>query len=117
MVYDFLIADKIVIRIMTPDELKKRTMQLGIDVITICEKLLAKAAGKVVGIRMIRCATYMGANSSSIKREVKPQFINKIAIVLEELDETQYWLELSVKSGLLKKSDVASFRSKDGWRY
>ena len=94
---------------MTPDELKTRTMQLGINVIFICEKLPAKAAGKVVQNQIIRCATSVGANyRAALRGKSKPDFINKIAIVLEELDETQYWLELSVKSRLLQKADVAS---------
>ena len=82
-------------------------MKLGVDVIGLSNKLSDKSAGKVVQNQIIRCATSVGANyRAALRGKSKPDFINKIQIVLEELDETQYWLELSVKANLLSKSEV-----------
>ena len=93
---------------MTADELKNRTMNLGIEVIKLTEKLPINSAGKVVQNQIIRCATSVGANyRAALRGRSKPDFISKLGIVLEELDETQYWIELSVKAKLLAKSDVA----------
>ncbi|TET80910.1 four helix bundle protein [candidate division TA06 bacterium] len=33
-------------------------------------------------------------------------FISKISVALEEADESLYWLELAVESGLLKRDNV-----------
>ena len=94
---------------MTTDELKNRTIQLGIDVIAICEKLPKKSSGKVIENQMIRSATSAGANyRAALRGRSKPDFISKLGIALEELDETQYWIEVAVKANLLAKTDVAS---------
>jgi four helix bundle protein len=101
MTYDF--------NAMTNEDLKSRTMKLGVDVIELSDKLPNKSAGKVVQNQIIRSATFVGGNyRAALRGKSKPDFINKIQIVLEELDETQYWLELSVKADLLMKKDVAS---------
>ncbi|MCW3125387.1 MAG: four helix bundle protein [Bacteroidetes bacterium] len=94
---------------MTPDELKNRTMQLGIDIIFLCEKLPAKAAGRAVENQIVRSATSVGCNyRAALRGRSKPDFINKIGVVLEELDETQYWIEVAVKAKLLEKQNVAA---------
>jgi four helix bundle protein len=94
---------------MTADELKNRTIQLGVDIILLCEKLPKKSSGKVLEYQIIRSATSVGANyRAALRRRSKPDFISKLGIVLEELDETQYWIEIAVKANLLVKSDVAS---------
>ena len=94
---------------MTSEELKNRTMQLGIEVMTLVEKLPSKASGRTVENQIVRSATSVGANyRAALRGKSKPDFVNKLQTVLEELDETQYWLELSVKAKLLTKSDVAA---------
>ena len=93
---------------MTNVEIKDRTMNLGVEIIKLSEKLPLSSAGKVIQNQIIRCSTSVGANyRAALRGKSKPDFINKIAIVIEELDETQYWLEISVKSNLLIKADVA----------
>ena len=94
---------------MTTIELKNRTIQLGVDVIFLCEKLPKKSVGNVIDYQIIRSATSVGANyRAALRGKSKPDFINKLQIVLEELDETQYWIEVAVKAKLLSKSDVSS---------
>lgn len=84
-------------------------MSLGIEVIKLSEKLPISAAGRVIQNQIVRCATSVGANyRAALRGKSKPDFINKIGIVIEELDETQYWLEISVKSKVLSKTDVAA---------
>ena len=94
---------------MTNEELKSRTMNVGVEVIKLSSKLPINSAGKVIQNQIVRSATSVGANyRAALRGKSKPDFINKIAIVIEELDETQYWLELSVKANLLEKTDVAT---------
>lgn len=84
-------------------------MNFGIDVIKLSNKLPKTSAGKAVQNQIVRCATSVGANyRAALRGKSRPDFINKIAIVIEELDETQYWLELSVKANLIAKPDVAA---------
>lgn len=93
---------------MTPSELKERTLNLGVEVIALCDKLPAKAAGRAVENQIVRSATSVGCNyRAALRGRSKPDFINKIGVVLEELDETQYWIEVAVKAKLLDRKDVA----------
>ena len=75
--------------------LQKRTKQFHIDVIKLCEQLPRNAAGFEIAKQIIRSAGSVGANyRSSVRAKSTKDFIYKIEIVLEEADESLYWLEI-----------------------
>jgi len=53
---------------------------------------------------LLRSGTSVGANYRAAGRaRSKAEFISKIAIVLEEADETVFWLECLIESGIVKQ--------------
>lgn len=75
--------------------LQQRTKQFHIDVIKLCEQLPRNAAGFEIAKQIIRSAGSVGANyRSSVRAKSTKDFIYKIEIVLEEADESLYWLEI-----------------------
>ncbi|MGH9521676.1 MAG: four helix bundle protein [Terriglobales bacterium] len=91
------------------DDLKVRTKQFSLRIIRLCEALPAKAAGRVISSQLLRSATSVGANyRSAFRARSQSEFVAKIGIVLEEADETVYWLELIVESGLLPQKKLDS---------
>jgi len=49
----------------------------------------------VIGKQLLRCGTAVAANYRAVCRaRSKAEFISKISIVVEEADETVFWLEL-----------------------
>ncbi|CAN5686711.1 four helix bundle protein [soil metagenome] len=75
--------------------LQQRTKQFHIDVIKLCESLPRNAAGFELAKQVIRSAGSVGANyRSSMRAKSSKDFIYKIEIVLEEADESHYWLEI-----------------------
>ena len=53
--------------------------------------------GRAVGGQLVRCATSVGANYHiACRARSKKEFIAKLGIVLEESDETQFWLLLII---------------------
>ncbi len=61
--------------------------------------------GNTIGKQIIRSGTSPGANyRAACLGKSDKDFLNKLKMVEEELDETLYWLELIVESGLLKAS-------------
>jgi four helix bundle protein len=57
---------------------------------------------------MLRSATSVGANyRAACLAKSKADFIAKIGIVLEEADETTYWLELLVESNLVAQGRLS----------
>jgi len=41
----------------------------------------------------------------------RPEFLAKLAIVIEEADESEFWLELLVDSGLVRESKLKELKS------
>ncbi|MFM9910528.1 MAG: four helix bundle protein [Chitinophagaceae bacterium] len=80
---------------MTKEELKKRTKASHIAVIRLCENLPRNAAGYEIARQLIRSAGSVGANYRAANRgKSTAAFIYKIEIVIEEADESMYWLEV-----------------------
>lgn len=88
---------------MTADDLRKRLKVFALRIIKLTESLPNNLTGKTLGNQIIRSGTSPGANyRASCLGKSDKDFLNKLKIVEEELDETLYWLELIVESGLVK---------------
>src|ERR1700759_3506457 len=93
---------------MNADEMKLRTKAFALRVIHLVESLPPSRTADVIGKQLIRCGTSVGANyRASCRAKSAADFIAKMGIVEEEADESIYWVELLVESGLVKKSRVA----------
>lgn len=59
----------------------------------------------VVAKQIVRSATSTAANYlACLRARSAADFTNKLGVVLEEADETLFWLEIIGESGLLKQS-------------
>ena len=57
--------------------------------------------GRAIGNQLVRCGTSVGANyRAACRGRSKAEFIAKLGIVLEEADESEFWLELIIDGGL-----------------
>jgi len=87
--------------------LQSRTKQFNIDVIQLCMQLPRNAAGFEIAKQLIRSAGSVGANyRATVRAKSKADFIYKIEIVLEEADESLYWLEVVKEAGLLNSVEL-----------
>ena len=92
---------------MTKFELQQRTKNFHIEVIKLCEHYPKNAAGFEIAKQLIRSAGSVGANyRAACRGKTKADFIYKIEIVLEEADESLYWLEVSRDCVLIKHSSM-----------
>jgi len=83
------------------DLIKKRTKQIGLEVIKLVDELPQKTSAWEISKQIMRCSTSIGANyRASCRAKSSPDFINKLKIVEEETDVTLYWLEIIEDSGL-----------------
>ncbi|NDP21421.1 MAG: four helix bundle protein [Paludibacter sp.] len=88
---------------MTADELKKRLKGFALRIIKLSEGFPNNITGKTLGNQIIRSGTSPGANyRSACLGKSDKDFLNKLKMVEEELDETMYWLELIIESGQVK---------------
>ncbi|MFW2477686.1 MAG: four helix bundle protein [Sediminibacterium sp.] len=82
--------------------LEDRTKRFHVAVIRLCELLPRNASGFELSKQVIRSAGSIGANyRASMRAKSKADFIYKIQVVLEEADESHYWLEIIQLSGLI----------------
>ena len=92
---------------MNADDMKRRTRRFALDTIKLVESLPKGRTADVLGRQLIRSGTSVGANYRAACRAKSPaDFISKMGTVEEEADESAYWLELLVNSGLTRKAHV-----------
>jgi four helix bundle protein len=97
---------------MTPlnrEELQKRTKQFGLRVMKLCDALPRSRSANVIANQLLRSATSVGANyRSACRARSSADWINKLGVVIEEADESAYWLELIIDGELLPVAKVAA---------
>ena len=77
------------------EELKARTKKLAISVILYYKKLPKTEEAKVIGRQLLRSSTSIAANYRALCRaRSDAEFYSKICIVVEEAEETVFWLEI-----------------------
>jgi four helix bundle protein len=82
-------------------DLQKRTKLFAIKIIKLVRFLQTDPIGKIIGnYQLLRSGTGVAANYRAACRcKSSKDFISKIGTVVEEADETQFWLEILVESG------------------
>jgi len=89
---------------MNKAELKQRTKEFALRIIKLVNVLPKTSTGKTIGSQLIRSGTSVGANyRAACRARSKNEFISKLGIVIEEADESSFWLELIIESNLIKK--------------
>jgi four helix bundle protein len=87
---------------MNKDDLRKRTKRFALDVIKFVEALPKGKTAEILGRQLIRSGTSVGANyRAACRARSSADFVSKMGIVEEETDESIYWLELLVDSGIV----------------
>lgn len=87
---------------MNAEELKKRTKEFAHRIVKLAVALPKTALGNHVSKQLIRCATSVAANyRATLLSQTKASFISKISIVIEEADESEFWLEFIMDEKLI----------------
>jgi four helix bundle protein len=85
------------------DDLRLRTKNFALRVIRLYQTLPQNGAPQVIGKQLLRCGTAVGANYRAAGRaRSRAEFAAKLGIVVEEADESMYWLELLSESKTVK---------------
>ena len=93
--------------VMTTEELKERTRKFGIRVLKMSDHLPKCYSALVISRQITRSASSVGANYRAACRSKSPRdFINKLKIVEEELDETEYWLVMIKEMGFISADQL-----------
>lgn len=90
-------------------DLKERTKGFALEIIKLYSGLPKDTVAQVIGRQVLRSGTSVGAHYREASRSRSDaEFISKLEGGLQELEETMYWLELLVESGVMKLAAVSS---------
>ena len=83
-------------------DLRTRTSDFALRIVKLYSSLPKSTEAQVLGKQVLRSGTSVGANYREGNRaKSDADIVNKFETVLQELDETDYWLDLLVRSGIL----------------
>ncbi|MCH7751708.1 MAG: four helix bundle protein [Planctomycetes bacterium] len=87
---------------MNPEEMKQRTRQFALRVIKLVQSLPDDRVARTLGQQLLRSGTSVGANyRAACRARSDAEFRAKLGIVEEEGDESAYWIELLIDSGIV----------------
>ena len=93
------------------DDLRLRTKDFALRVIHLFAALPITTAAQVLGKQVLRSGTSVGANyREACRSRSKHEFVAKLGDCLKELDESAYWFELLVESGLVPVRKLAQMQ-------
>jgi four helix bundle protein len=85
-------------------ELKSRTKKFAIRVINLYRSLPRTGEARIIGNQVLRSGTSVAANYRAVCRaRSRAEFIAKMGVVVEEADETVFWLELLVEASIVRE--------------
>jgi len=89
------------------NDLKDRTKAFALRILNLVDSLPASTKGRVIRGQLARCGTSVGANyRAACRARSRAEFISKIGTVIEEADESAYWMELIMEGHVLPKKLV-----------
>jgi len=94
------------------DQMRERTMNLAIGVHQLFKEKKIPMILRPVVNQLIRSSSSVASNHSAATRaRSDAEFYAKICIVVEECDETQFWLEYLRRTGLVSRSEIIEIQN------
>jgi four helix bundle protein len=94
---------------MAKNELIGRTKQFALIILALADGIPQTLQGRTIAAQIVRSGASVGANyRAACRAKSGRDFLNKMVILEEEADETCFWLELLMESGLLNSPAVLS---------
>jgi four helix bundle protein len=88
--------------------LRDRTKAFALRVIRVYTSLPKTELARILGRQLVRSGTSPGAHCrEAFRSRSNAEMISKFESALQELDETLYWLELIIESGVLRSQRLA----------
>jgi four helix bundle protein len=101
--------------VSTAKEMQERTKAFAIRVLGYTRAMPRTMEARGIARQLVRCGTSVGANyRAACLARSKADFVAKLGIVLEEADESKYWLELLAESGFCKDGGIEELAREAG---
>ena len=87
-----------------PEQLREKTKQFAIRMVRLFQSLPKNEEGRIIGKQVLRAGTSVAANYRAVCRaRSRAEFISKRGVAVEEADETVFWLEILVETGIVPR--------------
>ncbi len=95
-------------RIEFGEMFKNRTKKFVVDNIKFYRMLPKTEEAKIIGRQLLRSSSSVGANyRAACRARSKAEFHSKLSTVVEEADESAFWMEVLVDAEVVSKSELA----------
>lgn len=93
--------------LISKDYLIRRTKKFAHDCVNLALKFREDRLGNHLKSQLIRCATSVASNYSAANlAHSKAAFTAKLSIVIEEADESAFWLEFAKEQNVIKSEET-----------
>ena len=93
---------------MTTEELKERFRKFSIKIIKLVNTMPNNIAGNAIAKQIVRSGTSPAANyRAACLAKSNKDFLNKLKMVEEEIDETAHWLSVIIDADILPSTQVS----------
>src|ERR1700744_4237459 len=95
-------------RIEFAEAFKKRTKKFVVDNIKLFRTLPKTEEAKIIGRQLLRSSSSVGANyRAACRARSKAEFHSKLSIVVEEADESIFWMEILIEADIVTQQALA----------
>jgi four helix bundle protein len=89
------------------EKLQERTRKFALRIVKLFRSLPKTDDARILGKQLLRSDTSIGANyRAACRARWRAEFVAKLGIVLEEADETAFWLELMRDAGIFPEAKL-----------
>jgi four helix bundle protein len=93
-------------------DLKKRTKAFALRIVRLYTSLPNTTVAQVLGKQVLRSGTSVGAHYREASRaRSTAEFISKLEVAIQELDEALYWLELLEEAAIVRTGRLIDLRA------
>ena len=95
-------------RIDFAEAFKKRTKKFVVDNIKFFRTLPKTEEAKIIGRQLLRSSSSVGSNyRAACRARSKAEFHSKLSTVVEEADESVFWMEVLIEAEVINKESIA----------
>ncbi len=92
--------------------LRERTKAFAVRVVRLYSAMPSTTVAQTIGKQLLRSGTSVGAHYREGQRaRSAAEFISKLEVALQELEETDYWIEILVETEVLPASRLVEMRA------
>src|SRR6201995_597286 len=94
------------------EQFRNRTKKFVVDNIRFCRTLPKTDEARIIGKQLLRSSSSVGSNyRAACRARSQAEFHSKISIVVEEADESVFWMEILLEAEIIKQNEISGLRT------